>query len=86
MGEMYNTPYNITEGFYSIDGRNGANSYYNAVLSCGYGNQKITEIFIGEETVKKDVNGIHGLTTFAPGSLYDDKKSNRLEVRQAGEK
>lgn len=86
MGEMYNTPYNITEGFYSIDGRNGANSYYNAVLSCGYGNQKITEIFIGEETVKKDENGIHGLTTFAPGSLYDDKKSNRLEVRQAGEK
>ena len=44
MGSVYNTPYNVTDGFYTIDGADGINSYYNAVFSAGYGNQKITQL------------------------------------------
>ena len=86
MGDVYNTPYNLTDGFYSIDGVDGVNSYYNAVFSCGYGPQKITELYLGNERIAHDDNGINGQTNFDQDSLYyDENNSNKVEVRQAGD-
>lgn len=86
MGSVYNTPYNITGGFYSIDGTDGVNSYYNAVFSAGYGNQKITEILLGGERIAHNDNGISGEQDFDSNSLYyNQNNTNKVEVRQAGE-
>lgn len=86
MGSVYNTPYNVTDGFYTIDGTDGVNSYYNAVFSAGYGNQKITQLLLGNENIKADVNGISGLNNFDSTSLYyDQNHSNVVEVRQPGD-
>ena len=52
MGDVYNTPYNLTDGFYSIDGADGVNSYYNAVFSCGYGPQLTALRFITIRTTQ----------------------------------
>lgn len=86
MGDVYNTPYNLTDGFYSIDGADGVNSYYNAVFSCGYGPQKITEILLGNEVIAHDNSGINGQRNFDSTSLYyDPSNSNKVEVRQAND-
>lgn len=79
MGSVYNTPYNLTSGFYSIDGTDGENSYYNAVFSAGYGSQKITEIILGNETLISSGSGIDGEVAFDNG-IY----KGRVEVRQPG--
>lgn len=84
MGDVYNTPYNLTDGFYSIDGADGVNSYYNAVFSCGYGPQKITKLYLGNEIIAQNDNGINGQQDFDSTSLYyDQNNSNKVEVRQA---
>ena len=86
MGNVYNTPYNVTDGFYSIDGADGVNSYYNAVFSAGYGNQKITKLLLGNENICHDGSGISGVRNFDSDSLYyDENNSNVIEVRQPGE-
>lgn len=86
MGSVYNTPYNVTDGYYSIDGADGVNSYYNAVFSAGYGSQKITQLLLGNENIKQDNNGISGVNNFDSTSLYyDQSNSNIVEVRQPGE-
>ena len=80
MGSVYNTPYNLTNGFYSIDGTDGVNSYYNAVFSAGYGAQKVTDILIGNETLVSDQSGISGEVDF-DSQVYE----GRAEVRQPGQ-
>lgn len=80
MGSVYNTPYNLTNGFYSIDGADGVNSYYNAVFSAGYGAQKITDVLIGNEKLVSDPSGISGEVEF-DSDVYE----GRAEVRQPGE-
>ena len=80
MGSVYNTPYNLTNGFYSIDGTDGVNSYYNAVFSAGYGSQKVTDILIGNETLVSDQSGISGEVDF-DSQAYE----GRAEVRQPGQ-
>ena len=80
MGSVYNTPYNLTNGFYSIDGTDGVNSYYNAVFSAGYGTQKVTDILIGNETLVSDQSGISGEVDF-DSPVYE----GRAEVRQPGQ-
>ena len=86
MGDVYNTPYNVTDGYYSIDGADGVNSYYNAVFSAGYGAQKITQLILGNENICHDENGISGIKNFDADSLYyDSRNSNIVEVRQPGE-
>ena len=79
MGSVYNTPYNLTNGFYSIDGTDGENSYYNAVFSAGYGSQKITDIILGNETLVSNGSGISGEVAFDTGTY-----KGRAEVRQPG--
>ena len=86
MGSVYNTPYNVTDGYYSIDGADGINSYYNAVFSAGYGSQKITQLLLGNENICHDENGISGVRNFDADSLYfDANNTNVVEVRQPGE-
>lgn len=86
MGSVYNTPYNVTDGYYSIDGVDGINSYYNAVFSAGYGSQKITQLLLGNENICHDEDGISGVKNFDADSLYyDANNTNVVEVRQPGE-
>lgn len=86
MGSVYNTPYNVTDGYYSIDGVDGKNSYYNAVFSAGYGSQKITQLLLGNENICHDEDGISGVQNFDADSLYyDANNTNVVEVRQPGE-
>ena len=90
MGSVYNTPYNLTNGFYSIQNGEGLNedgifSFYNAVFSAGYGAQKITEVLIGNEKIASDPDGIDGVVEFDTDSLYyNEDADNRVEVRQPG--
>ena len=86
MGSVYNTPYNITGGFYSIDGTDGVNSYYNATFSAGYDKQKITEVLIGNERIAYNASGISGQQNFDSSSLYyDPNGTNKVEVQQPGD-
>ena len=86
MGSVYNTPYNVTDGYYTIDGADGVNSYYNAVFSAGYGSQKITQLLLGTENICHDENGISGSRGFDRDSLYyAPDNTNLVEVRQPGE-
>lgn len=84
MGSVYNTPYNITGGFYSIDGLDGINSYYNATFSLGFGEQKVTELMLGNERIASDSNGISGVKEFDSDSIYYENNSNSVEVRHPG--
>ena len=90
MGSVYNTPYNLTDGFFSIQngsesGEDGIFSFYNAAFSAGYGSQKITEMFIGNERIASNANGINGEQNFDSDSLYyDSRQANKVEVRQPG--
>lgn len=85
MGSVYNTPYYQTGGFYSIDGSDGVNSYYNESFILGYGPQKVTQILLGNEMIAEDSNGISGETSFSRQSLYFEENSNKVEVRQPGQ-
>ena len=86
MGSVYNTPYNLTSGFYTIDGSDGINSYYNAVFSAGYGNQRIKELKLGNERIAHNNSGISGIQNFDSDSLYyDQNNTNCVEVRQSGQ-
>lgn len=85
MGSVYNTPYNLTSGFYSIGGEDGADSYYNAVFSLGYNKQKVTDILIGNESICKRANGIEGELPFDSTSLYYNNDQSRVEVRAPGQ-
>ena len=75
---VYNTPYNLTDGFYSLrtDGW-----YYNAVFSAGYGPQRITQVLLGEEVLKK-VNTDEGMN--GEYTISSSKYSGTVEVRQPG--
>ena len=90
MGSVYNTPYNLTDGFFSIQngsesGEDGIFSFYNAAFSAGYGSQKITEMLIGNERIASNANGINGEQNFDSDSLYyDSRQANKVEVRQPG--
>lgn len=90
MGSVYNTPYNLTDGFFSIQngsesGEDGIFSFYNAAFSAGYGSQKITEMFIGNERIASNANGISGEQNFDSDSIYyDSRQANKVEVRQPG--
>lgn len=85
LGRVYNTPYLLTDGFYTISGDLGKNQYYNAVMSLGYGNQKIESVSIGDSLILKNNSGItSGVHHFNSDSVYYDPE-NIIEIRQAGE-
>lgn len=84
MGSVYNTPYNLTDGFYSIGGNDGVDSYYSAAFSCGFNPQKITKILIGNEAICTRSDGIDGVLSFDSSSIYFKNNENRVEVCQPG--
>lgn len=83
MGSVFNTPYNITGGFYSLEDTDGVKSYYNASFSCGYSAQRINKVIIGNEPIITKTN-INGVNNFDQTSLYYNP-NNKIEVRQSGE-
>lgn len=84
-GRVYNTPYNLTDGFFTVSGNLGQNQYYNAVLSLGFNELFIDEVLIGDNTILKDIEGISsGVHAFDESSLYYDD-DNIIEIRQPGE-
>ncbi len=85
LGSTYSTPYNLTDGFFSIGGSDGVSSYYNAVFSLGFNSQKVTDILLGNESICHRDEGISGETAFDSSSVYYHNNANRVEVRQPGQ-
>lgn len=85
-GNIYNTPYKLNEGFYSIGGADGSKQYYNVILSAGWGPQLIKTLSIGNEKIKNFTNtSPQELTTgFDYTSLYYDAE-NVIEIAQEHE-
>lgn len=89
MGEMFNTPYLITDGYYTIDGTDGTKQYWNAILDLGYAKQLIKNVNIGSEKIKSfDISKSsvpqEGIFSFDKSSVYYDSE-NVLEIRQGAE-
>lgn len=66
VGEMFNTPYLLTDGFTTIDGEDGEKQYWNAILCLGYGKQNVKSVSVGNVKVKDFGDGTTAniLTTF----------------------
>ncbi|MBR1721186.1 MAG: hypothetical protein IJ727_01670, partial [Treponema sp.] len=86
MGNVYNTPYKLNEGFYSIGGTDGEKQYYNVILSAGFGKQLIQSLSIGNEKIKdfSATSPQSGVYAFNSGSLYYDSE-NKIEIAQDSE-
>lgn len=81
IGTMKNTPYLLTDGFYSVSGDKGEKQYWNVILGLGYKDQLIKDLAIG--TVKartfSDTEAQNGVYAFDPNSsFYDD--NNIIEI------
>lgn len=84
MGSVRNSPYMLTDGFYSIGGTDGDKLFYNAILSLGYGEQKVKRIYCGDEILVENESGITGgVHTVRQDSLFYDAE-NVVELRQPG--
>ncbi|WP_294429900.1 hypothetical protein [uncultured Treponema sp.] len=83
MGNCYNTPYKLNEGFYTIGGTDGEKQYYNLILSAGWGPQLIQSLSIGNEKIKdfSDTEPQETVTAFDTSSLYYDSE-NIIEIAQ----
>lgn len=84
LGEMYNTPYLLTDGYYSIEGTNGSKQYWNAILCLGYKSQLIKQLRIGTENIKDFSSATapqNGVYNFDSTSIYYDA-NNIIEIRQ----
>ncbi|MCR4949291.1 MAG: hypothetical protein K6A15_09065 [Treponema sp.] len=86
MGEVYNTPYLLTDGYYTISA-NGYEQYWNAVFSLGFGKQGIDKVYIGNETVLSSESLIEDTgnspLSFDTGSVYYDS-ANFIEIKKDG--
>ena len=85
MGNAYNTPYMLTDGFYTTAGADGEKQYWNAVLSCGFGKQAIQSMSIGSVRVKSWSGGDaqSGVYDFDAGVFHD--AANKIEIVQGGD-
>lgn len=52
MGSVYNVPYKLVSGYYTISGTNGANQFWNSTFICGYNNAIIQDVSVGTKVVK----------------------------------
>lgn len=94
MGDVYHTPYKMTDGFYTLEDGNkskneyGSKQYYNVLLNLGFGNQSIKNIMIGSDSLVKDENGIsEGIHYFDEDSIFYNPAyptENFIEVRKQG--
>lgn len=53
MGSVYDVPYKLVAGYYTISGENGANQFWNVLLVCGFNNALIQDVSIGTKVIKK---------------------------------
>ena len=53
MGSMYDVPYKLVSGYYTIAGENGANQFWNILLVAGFNNALVQDVSIGTKTIKK---------------------------------
>ena len=85
-GSIYNTPYKLNDGFYSIGGTDGEKQYYNIILSAGFGKQLIESLSIGSEKIKDftETSPQSGVYSFNSDSLYYDSE-NIIEIAQEAE-
>lgn len=88
IGNSYNTPYFLTDSYYSIKGNLGKEQYYNCVLSCGYSNQIIKSLSCGSVKIKdfieKDIASQNKIyTTDFIDSIYK-KAIQKIEINNNG--
>lgn len=89
MGDVYHTPYKLTDGYYSIEDGDeengfGTKQYYNVIANFGFGNLQFKEILIGDTSILKNENGIpEGVHDMDETSIFYDS-TNKIEICQAG--
>ena len=66
MGSVYDVPYKLVAGYYTISGENGANQFWNVLLVAGFNNALIQDVSIGTKVIKKP-NG----TIEIPGQIEE---------------
>lgn len=80
MGNVYHTPYKITDGFYSISGTYGEKQYFNVVLDLGFGKVMMSDFFCGEEKILSLTENQSKKTySFDKSSLFYDAE-NKIET------
>lgn len=52
MGSVYDVPYKLVAGYYTIAGENGASQFWNVVLVAGFNNALIQDVSIGTKVIK----------------------------------
>ncbi|QQO10212.1 phage tail protein [Breznakiella homolactica] len=83
LGKHLFTPYYLTPPYTEIDGVDGENEYFHAVLETGFRDLTIKEVRIGTDRIavlsgSKPQNGTY---RFDPGLYYNEK--NLIEIRQS---
>lgn len=53
MGSVYDVPYKLVAGYYTISGENGANQFWNVLLVAGFNNALIQDVSIGTKVIKR---------------------------------
>ena len=52
MGSVYNVPYKLVSGYYTINGEYGKNQFWNASFVVGYNNALIQDVSVGTKVIK----------------------------------
>jgi len=92
MGEMFHTPYLLNSGYYSIEGEDGKQQYWNAILCTGYNDLKIKSVAIGSTDVldlsssysadnTDSQNGVYSLSS----SIYSEDEETTIAVTTQSE-
>lgn len=86
MGEIFNTPYKIYSGHYTLAGVNGEKQYWNAILCSGYSGQVIKSVSLGDVKIldragdTEPQNRVYDVTE----GIYADPE-NKIEIRNGEE-
>ncbi len=84
MGEVKLTGYKLNDGFYSIEGDDGVDQFYNVMLSNGYNNHHVKKVYIGDTEVLDIDNvelqdGIYDIT-----GKYSKDNLSKVEISNTG--
>lgn len=86
MGEMFNTPYKLYAGHYTLGGINGSEQYWHAVLNNGFGKQIIKSVSVGDVKILdlSDENEPQDKQYKITDGIYAAEQ-NIVEIRNSGE-
>lgn len=81
LGRNYFAPYTLNSGYYSIGGIDGKTQFWNAVLTCGYNNQRLESLSIGSAKLKtfdqsQSQDGEYYISSSVYGNIILEVKSN----------